>query len=189
MADLNIMKALKDPELELQTMLNPPAAGSATETAISVVTPDPTLEESLNDFDPEQYVEDTELAASSPEQLPKEAIQPPAQDALCTFHPNSTYKQTELELVAIENWMEQLHLPRQRQLAGSTGGYGYLNGKRQEDVHTIGEDMLGMYCGSIPGYCKGWSDGNFHCVDVVVAFDSTTCCPAALYVFPDILIP
>jgi hypothetical protein len=109
MADLNIMKALKDPELELQTMLNPPAAGSATETAISVVTPDPTLEESLNDFDPEQYVEDTELAASSPEQLPKEAIQPPAQDALCTFHPNSTYKQTELELVAIENWMELLH--------------------------------------------------------------------------------
>jgi hypothetical protein len=84
---------------------------------------------------------------------------------------------------------EKLHLPRQRQLAGSTGGYGYLNGKRQEDVHTIGEDMLGMYCGSIPGYCKGWSDGNFHCVDVVVAFDSTTCCPAALYVFPDILIP
>lgn len=109
MADLNIMKALKDPELELQTMLNPPAAGSATETAISVVTPDPTLEESLNDFDPEQYVEDTESAASSPEQLPKEAIQPPAQDALCTFHPNSTYKQTELELVAIENWMELLH--------------------------------------------------------------------------------
>jgi hypothetical protein len=109
MADLNIMKALKDPELELQTMPNPPAIGSATETAISVVTQNPTLEESLNDFDPEQYVEDTEFAASSPEQLPEEATQPPAQDALCTFHPNSTYKQTELELVAIENWMELLH--------------------------------------------------------------------------------
>ena len=105
MTDPNIMKYLKDPELELQTMSNPPAAGSATGNAISVVTPSPTLEEPSNDFDPEQCVEDTEFAASSPEQLPEEATPPPAQDPLCAFHPNSTYKQTELELVAIEDWM------------------------------------------------------------------------------------
>lgn len=109
MDDLNIMKALKDPELELQTMSNPPAAGSATETAISVITPGPTLEEPPIDFDPEQYAEDTEFTASSPEQLPEKIATPPAQDALCTLHPDSTYEQTELELVAIENWMELLH--------------------------------------------------------------------------------
>lgn len=103
MTDPNIMKYLKDPELELQTMSNPPAAESATENAISVVSPSLTLEEPPND--PEQCVEDTEFAASSPEQLPEEATPPPAQDALCAFHPNSTYKQTELELVAIEDWM------------------------------------------------------------------------------------
>ena len=50
MADLNIMKALKDPELELQTTSNPPAAGSATENAISVMTPSQTLEEPPNDL-------------------------------------------------------------------------------------------------------------------------------------------
>jgi hypothetical protein len=70
-------------------------------------------------------------------------------------------------------------------LAGSTGGYGHLDGKRQEEVHAIGKDMLEVHCRSVLEYFKGWLDGDSHCVDVVLVFDHTTCCSAALCVFPD----
>ena len=71
--------------------------------------PKPNPRRTTQRLDPEQYVEDAKFAASSPERLPEKVTQPPAQDALYTFHPNSTYKQTKLGLVAIENWMEILH--------------------------------------------------------------------------------
>lgn len=109
MADLNIMKALNDPELIFQVMFEPSAARSGIKATMDDVTRGPTPEEVPNDFDPEFYVQESEIASAPIKQLLEEATQTSTQETLCMLHSDSTYERAELELVAIENWMELLH--------------------------------------------------------------------------------
>lgn len=109
MADLDIMKALRDPRLQFDSLSESRAAGTTTEVAIDVEEPGSTLEEKLNDYDPEQYVENFETEPSLPEQLDGQPMNTSAVHQLCSVHTDSTYEGSRLELLAIENWMELLH--------------------------------------------------------------------------------
>jgi hypothetical protein len=109
MADLDIMKALKDPTLQFQTLFEPSTAGTSTEVTFNDEQLDSALKEMLNDFDPEQYVEDSGPVSPSPEQPQVEATYTSVQDSLCTVHVDSTYEGAKLELLAVENWIELLH--------------------------------------------------------------------------------
>jgi hypothetical protein len=108
MADLDIMKALKDPKLQFQTLSESRAADVERRSVFDAGQPDTTVEEPMNDFDPEQYVEATEAGSS----LPLPQVGPThtsgQEPSLCVDHINSSYAETNLELLAIENWMELL---------------------------------------------------------------------------------
>jgi hypothetical protein len=108
MADLDIMRALKDPKLQFQTLLKSPAAETTTEVGFNDKKLRSTLQEMLNDFDSEQYVEDSDSDPPLPELPQMGATYTSLQESLCMVHDNSTYERTKLELLAIENWMELL---------------------------------------------------------------------------------
>jgi hypothetical protein len=109
MADLDIMKALKDPTLQFQTLCEPPAAGTTTEATLNDEQLGSTLEKMLQDFDPGQYMEVSEPISPSHEQPQVEATCNSVQNPLCMAHNDSTYEGAKLELLAVENWMELLH--------------------------------------------------------------------------------
>ncbi|KAH5442970.1 hypothetical protein HBI23_168910 [Parastagonospora nodorum] len=91
MADLDIMKALRDPALHFQTLFESCAAQTTIE------------------LEAEQCMQDSKTSLPLPEQLQVGAAYTSAQDPLCMIHMDSTYESSKLELLAVENWMELLH--------------------------------------------------------------------------------
>jgi hypothetical protein len=108
-ADLDIMKALKDPTLQFQTLCEPPAAGNTAEATFNDEQLGSTSERPLQDFDPGQYMEVSEHGSPSAEQPQAEATCTSVQNPLCMAHDDSTYEGAKLELLAVENWIELLH--------------------------------------------------------------------------------
>lgn len=106
MADLNIMKALKDPTLQFQTLFEPSVAGITTELTSHAEQVDLIIDDVLKEFDAGEYVADFEPSAEQPQ---AGAMYTFVRDRLCVIHIDSTYEGAKLELLAIENWMELLH--------------------------------------------------------------------------------
>lgn len=112
MADLDIMKALNDPKLQFHTLYEPPAAAAEPaerKFTLNTEQTDMNLEEMLNDFETEQYVENSEAGLTLPELPQSLPAHTSLQDWLCVVHANNNYEVAKLELSAIENWMELLH--------------------------------------------------------------------------------
>jgi hypothetical protein len=109
MADLDILKALQNRSLTIQTPPKPP----------TVICTDPTTSTQQQQSNEKKYDESElsrNLSAPGPTiQAPTEPLPSvptmPQRDRICEVHENSNYLQQEFKLTAIENWIELLETP------------------------------------------------------------------------------
>lgn len=111
MADLDILKALRDPKLHVQGLPKPPTKKPAKQNV--------PLVNGQRIFESEEWVDGSKSPEYSQnedeDEDPKEPSSNttiiPHQGCTCANHADSSYRGAPLKLIAIENWIELLEAP------------------------------------------------------------------------------
>jgi hypothetical protein len=111
MADLDILKALRDPGLTIQALPEPSTMTSANQMVPVHGRRMSGSEEWIDDFELLKDLQDSEPNIHVlTEPLPTTTTTP-QQNHICADHADSSYRATVMKLTAIENWIELLETP------------------------------------------------------------------------------
>lgn len=111
MADLDILKSLRNPELQFQTLYQSPTVDTPKQVVLHKEQQSSTLEEYVENFDSEQYLHGSDSGSPISENVKPDVTKAPEKNQICPAHNDSSYHGTKLKLTAIENWIELLETP------------------------------------------------------------------------------